>query len=205
MSLFFNKLSRLAITFLPRNKRLLISWLQSPSAVIFGAQKSKVWHRFHCFPIYLPWSDGTRCHDIGFLNVELWANFYTLLFHYRQEALWLFISSSLSAIRVVSSEYLKLLICLLAILIPACFSSSPAFLMMRISYAYNLNKQGNNIQAWHTPSPIWNQSIVPCPVLTVASWSAYRFLRRQIRWSGIPVSLRIFHSLLWSTQSKALA
>ena len=71
MSLFFNKLSRLAITFLPRNKRLLISWLQSPSAVIFGAQKSKVWHRFHCFPIYFPWSDGTRCHDLRLLNVEL--------------------------------------------------------------------------------------------------------------------------------------
>ena len=56
-----------------------------------------------------------------------------------------------------------------------------------------------------TPFPIWNQSVVPCPVLTVASWPAYRFLKRQIRWSGIPISFRIFHSLLWSTQSKALA
>ena len=46
---------------------------------------------------------------------------------------------------------------------------------------------------------------VPCPVLTLASWPAYRFLRRKVRWSGIPISLRIFHSLLWSTQSKALA
>ena len=45
--------------------------------------------------------------------------------------------------------------------------------------------------------------LFPCPVLTVASWPAYRFLRRQVRWSGIPISLRIFHSLLWSTQSKA--
>ena len=42
-------------------------------------------------------------------------------------------------------------------------------------------------------------SVVPCPVLTVASWPAYRFPRRQIRWSGIPISWRIFHSLLWST------
>ena len=40
---------------------------------------------------------------------------------------------------------------------------------------------------------------------TVASWPAYRFLRRQVRWSNIPISLRIFHSLLWSTQSKMLA
>ena len=49
------------------------------------------------------------------------------------------------------------------------------------------------------------QSALPCPVLTVSSWPAYRFLRKQIRWSGIPISFRIFHSLLWSTQSKALA
>ena len=54
MSLLFNMLSRLVITFLPRGKRLLISWLQSPSGVIFGAQKNKVSHCFHCFPIYLP-------------------------------------------------------------------------------------------------------------------------------------------------------
>ena len=67
-----------------------------------------------------------------------------------------------------------------------------------------LNKHSDNIQSWHTPFQIWNQSFVPCLVLTVASWPAYRFLRRQVRWSGIPISLRIFHSL-WSTQSKALA
>ena len=46
--------------------------------------------------------------------------------------------------------------------------------------------------------PIWNQSVVPCPVLTVASWPTYRFLKRQVRWSGIPIYLRIFHTLLWS-------
>ena len=54
MSLLFNMLSRLVITFLPRSKRLLISWLQSPFAVIFGAQKNKVSHCFYCFLIYLP-------------------------------------------------------------------------------------------------------------------------------------------------------
>ena len=67
--------------------------------------------------------------------------------------------------------------------------------------AYKLNKQSDNIQPWRTPFPIWNQSVVPCPVLTVASRPAYRFLKRQVRWSGIPISFRIFHSLLWSTQS----
>ena len=116
---------------------------------------------------------------------------------------WLFSSSSLSGIRVVSSAYLRLLILLPAILILACTSSSPAFQMMYS--ACKLNKQGDNIQPWHTPFPIWNQSVVPCPVLIVSSLPAYRFLRRQVRWSDIPISWRMSHSLLWSTQSKALA
>ena len=71
MSLLLNMLSRLLITFLPRSKHLLISWLQSPSAVILEPQNYKVCHCFHCFSIYLPWSDGTRYHDLSFLNVEL--------------------------------------------------------------------------------------------------------------------------------------
>ena len=70
-------------------------------------------------------------------------------------------SSSLSAIRVVSSAYLRLMILLLGILIPTCDSSSPAFLMM--CSAYKLNKQGDNIQPWCTPFPIWKWSVVPCP------------------------------------------
>ena len=125
---------------------------------------------------------------------ECWvlANLFTILFHFHQNALS---SSSLSALRVVSSAYLRLLIFLLAVLIPACPSSSPACHMMYS--AHKLNKQGDNIQPWRTPFPIWNQSVVPCPVLTVASWPAYRFLRRQVRWSGIPISLRIIHSFLW--------
>ena len=69
-SLLFNMLSRLVITFLPRSKRLLISWLQSPSAVILEPPQNKVCHCFHCFPIYFPWSDETRCHYLSFLNVE---------------------------------------------------------------------------------------------------------------------------------------
>ena len=111
----------------------------------------------------------------------------------------LFSSSSLSALRVVSSAYLRLLIFLLAILIPACASSSLAFHMMYS--AQKLNKQGDNIQPWRTPFPIWNQPVVPCPVLTVVSWPAKRFLKWQVRWSGIPISFRIFHSLLRSILS----
>ena len=78
---------------------------------------------------------------------------------------------------VVSSAYMRLLICLLAILIPACTSSSPEFLMMY--YVYKLNNPGDNIHPWHTPFPIWNQFVVPCPVVTAASWPPYRFLKGQ--------------------------
>ena len=95
----------------------------------------------------------------------------------------LFSSSSLSDIRVISSAYLRLLIFPLGNLSPAYASSSPAFLM--IYSAYKLNKQGDNIQPWQTPFPIWNQSVVPCPVLTVASWPAYRFLKRQVWYSHL--------------------
>ena len=67
ISLLFNMLSRLVIAFLPGSKRLLISWLQSPSAVILEPRPPKiVRHCFHCFTIYLPWSYGTGCHDLLF-------------------------------------------------------------------------------------------------------------------------------------------
>ena len=65
--------------------------------------------------------------------------------------------------------------------------------------AYELNKQGDNIQPWCTPFPIWNLSVVPWPVLTVASSLAYRFLRRQVRWSGVPISWRIFQFIVIHT------
>ena len=70
MPLLFNMLSRLVIAFLPRSKHLLISWLQSPSAVILEHPKIKS-ATVSSFPIYFPWSDGTRCYDLSFLNVEL--------------------------------------------------------------------------------------------------------------------------------------
>ena len=164
----------------------------------FGAQETC--HCFHSLPFYLPWSGGTKPHDLHFLMLNFKPAFSlsSLTFIKR-----LFSSSLLSVIRVVSPAYLRLLIFLPAILIPVCASSSPAFHMMYS--AHKLNKQGDSIQPWRTPFPIWNQSVVPCPVLTGASWPAYRFLKRQVRWSGIPISFRIFHSLLWSTQSKALA
>ena len=69
MSLLFNMLFRLVVTFLPRSKHLFISWLQSPSAVILEPKKI-VCHCFHFLPICLPWSVGTRYHDLWFLKVE---------------------------------------------------------------------------------------------------------------------------------------
>ena len=133
ISLFSNMLSRFVIAFLPRSKCLLISWLQSPSAV-----GNNIYHCFHFFPFYLPWSDGTRCHELGFLNFEFQAIFFTLLF-----IKTLFSSSSLSANRVVSSANLRLLILLLAILIPACDSSSLAFHMIHCVCVFYHNLKHN--------------------------------------------------------------
>ena len=147
------------------------------------------------FPIYLPWSDGTRCHDLSFWMLSFKPAFSLSSFTFIKR---LFSSSLLSAIRVVSYLYLRLMIFLPAILIPACASSSPAFLMVYSSY--KLNKQGDNIQPWCTPFAILIEFIFTCLILTVASCSAYRFLRRQVSWSGIPNSLRLFHNILWSTQ-----
>ena len=166
----------------------------------FGVQKNKVCHYFHCFPNYLLWMMGQDAMIFIFWRLSFKPTFLLSSFTFIKR---LFSSCSVSAIRVVSSAYLRLLIFLPEILIPSYVSSSLAFHMMYS--VYKLDKQPNNIQPRCTAFPIWHQSIVPVPVLTVASWPAYRFLRRQFKGSGIPVSLRIFHSLLWSTQSKALA
>ena len=196
MSLLYNTLSRFVKVFLLRSKSLLTLWPQSLWEVILEPRKTKSVSVFTFLSfLYWPWSDGTRCHDL--LNVEFQASFFTLLFHLFIKRL--FSSYSLSTIRVVSSAFLRLLF-LPEILIPACDLCSLAFHMMYS--AYKLNKQGDNIQPCHTPFIILNPSVVPCPVLTVASWPKYRFLRRQAKWSDIPTSLRT-SSLLWSTQSKA--
>ena len=115
-----------------------------------------------------------------------------------------------------------LILCCPLFLLPSVFHSIRVFSSaLRIRWPKNWSFSFSislpmNIQGWFhlrlaslisllselcfPPFSIWNQSVVPCKVLTVASWPAYRFLRIQVRWSGIPISLRIFHSLLWSTQ-----
>ena len=139
MSLLFNILSRFVIAFLPRSKCLLISWLQSPSAVILEPPKIK----FVTISVVSP----SVCYEVGldamilvFWMLSFKPNFPLSSFTFIKR---LFSSFSLSAIRVVSSAYLRLLIFLLTVLIPACASSSLEFHMMYC--AYKLNKQGDNI------------------------------------------------------------
>ena len=194
ISLLFNMLSRLVITFLSRSKRLFISWLQSPSAVILEPRKIKSDTVSTVSPSVCHEVMGPDAMIFIFWMLSFKPAFSLPSFTFIKRLLS---SSSVSAIRVVLSAYLRLLIFLLAILIPACVSSSPAFLMMYS--AYKLNKQGDNIQPWQTPFSIWNQSVVPCPVLTVASWPAYKFLKRQIRWFGIPISFRILQFIVIHT------
>ena len=187
ISLLFNMLSRFVITFLLKSKCLLISWLQLPTVVILEPKKIKS----VTISIFSP----SICHEVMGLNAMIFV-FWMLRFKPAFSLFSstfikkLFSSSSISAIRVVLSAYLRLLLFLLAILIPACDLSSPPFHMMYSKQ--KLNQQGDNIQPCHTPFPILEQSIVSCPVLTIASCPAYRFLRRQVRWFGTPISFKSF-------------
>ena len=163
MSLLFNTLSRLVIAFLSRRKCLSISWLQSPSAVILEFKKIK--------SVTVSSISPSTCHEVMgpdsmifvFWMLSFKPSFSLSSFTFIKRLF----SSSLSAIKVVSSAYLRLLIFLPAILIPACALFSPAFRTM--DSAYKLNKQGDNIQPWCTPFPTWNQYVFLCPVLTCAS------------------------------------
>ena len=125
MFLLFNMLSRLVITFLPRSKRLLIPWLQSPSTVILEPKKIK--------SVTISIVSPSICHEVMGLDAIILA-FFTFIER-------LLSSSSLSAIRVVSSSYLKLLVFLPAVLISICASSCLVFHMM-----YSACKQDDNIQ-----------------------------------------------------------
>ena len=87
MSLFFTRLSRFVIVFLPKSKYLLISWLQSWSSVILEHREINSETVSIFPPVYLPRNDGKGCHDLSFLNVEFQASFFTLFFHPHQEAL----------------------------------------------------------------------------------------------------------------------
>ena len=136
-----------SLPFLPRSKHLLILWLQSLSEVNLGDKKiNSVTASTFSLSIW---------HEVMGLILIFWMLSFQPAFSLSSFTLIkrLFSFSSLSAIRVISSEYLRLLIFLLAILIPACDSSSPAFHMM---YSVcKLNKQGDNIQPVVLLSQFW--------------------------------------------------
>ena len=132
----FNMLSRLVITFFLRSKGLLISWLQSPSAVILEPRKTRSDTVSTVSPSICHEVMGPDAMILVFLMLSFNPSFSLYSFTFIK---WLF-SSLFSAIRVVSSAYLRFLS---EILIPACASSSPAFLMMYSRY--KLNKQGDNL------------------------------------------------------------
>ena len=144
MSLLFHMLSSLVIAFLPRSKCLIVSWLLSSSAGILEPKKVK--------SVTVSTLSPSICHEVmgpdAMILLFFFFHFFEVLSQLFHSPLSLsprlFSSSSLSAISVVSSAYLRLLIFLLTILIPACASSSLAFHMMYS--AYRLNKQGDNIQ-----------------------------------------------------------
>ena len=174
MSLLFSILSRFVIAFLPRRKHLLISWLQSPSAVILEPKKIQ--------SVTVSIVSPSICQDMtrpDAMILAFWMLHFKPAFQFSSLTFIkkLFSSSSLSTIRVVSSVYLGLLIFLPAILILACDSSKLAFHMMYS--AYKLNKQGESIHPCHTLFPILNQSVVSWLVLTVISWPVYKFLLSQ--------------------------
>ena len=147
MSLLFNMLSRLVIIFLPRIKRLLISWLQSPCAVILEPPKIK--------SVTVSIVSPSICHEVmrtDAMILVFWMKSFKPTFSLFSFTFIKRLFTLLLATRVLSSAYRRLLIFLAAILISACASSSPAYLMMYS--ACKLNKQGDNIQPWHSPFPI---------------------------------------------------
>ena len=107
MSLLFNMLSRLVITFLPRSKCLLISWFQVPSAVILEPKKMKSATVSTVSPSICHEVMGPDAMILVFWMFSFKPNFSLSSFSFIKR---LFSSSSLSAIRVVSSAYLRLLI-----------------------------------------------------------------------------------------------
>ena len=165
MSLLFSMLSRWIIAFLPRSKHLLLSWLQSPSVVILEPKKIK----FLTVSIVSP----SVCYEVMGPDAMILV-FWMLSF---KQA---FSLSSFTFIKRLFSSSLLSAIgwCHLHIWGYWYFSAQSWFQLVlhpaqRFIWCTKLNNKGDNIQPWRTPFPIWNQSVVPRLVLTVASWPAY--------------------------------
>ena len=148
-----NILSRLVIAFLSKEQASLNFMVAVTVCSDVRAQESKIFHCFHFFPVCFHEMMGPDTRILVFWMLRFKPTFSLYPFTFIMKLF----SSSLSAIRVVSSAYWRLLMFLPTILIPVCVSSRPAFHMM--CFAYTLNKQGDSIQPWCTPFPIWNQYI----------------------------------------------
>ena len=200
MSLLFNMLSRLVTGLLPRNKCLLISWLQSPSAMILETKKIKSPTVATVSPIYLPWSDGTRGHDFIF-----WVLSFKPAFS---------LSSFTFIKRLFSSFFFHKggVICISEVIgiSPGNLDSSLCFIQPGILHSVLCIEV--KLKRWQYTASMYSfpdlePVRVPSPVLTVASWPAYRFLKRQVRWSGIPifeefstVRCDLYNQRLWCSQ-----
>ena len=187
MPLLYNTLCGSVTAFLPRSKCLLISWLQSSPTVVLEPKKIKTATAFafpHLFAMkwwdQMPWS----------LLFECW-----ILSQFFHSSLSPSSRSSFLPLHFLPLEWFIICISEAVDISPSHHDSS---LCLQPSASHDVlciwaNKQGDGMQPWRTPFPVWSQSVVPCPVLTSASWLAGRILMRQVRWSAIP----IFHSLLW--------
>ena len=162
----------------------------------FGAQENKVCHCFHCFPIHLPWSDGLDAMIFIFPMLSFKPAFPLSSFTFIKGSLILFFLPQGWYHWQIWGYW--------------CFSqeswfhasSRPAFCVMYSPY--KLNKQGDNIHHWHIIFTIWNQPVVSYPALNIASWPAYRFLRRQVRWSDIPICNNFPQTSFWLCKLQTL-
>ena len=153
---------------------------------VHGVPKSQIWLSTHAYPVIIFKISKLQMRKLRKPKVKWLGGSQTAsIWHYDSHVV-IVVIQSLSRVQLFVTPWTA-----------ACQAPLSSQSLLKLYPLY--------IQLWHTLFPILNQSTVPCPVLTVASWAAYRFCRKQVRWSGIPIPLRIFHSLLWSTQSKALA
>ena len=199
MSLLFNTLSRFVITFLPRNKHLLILWLQSLSAVILEPKRRKYVTTFMFSPYSFHVVMGPDAMILVFffffffvifsLKLALSLSSFTLIKRP-------FSSSLLSAIRVVSSTHLRLLMFLPHFLIPACNLFSPAFLMM--CSECRLNKQGDSRQPVVLLSGSWTNYFFDTAFKLLLLYP-YTVSQETGKMAWIPISLRIFQFVLIHT------
>ena len=166
----------------------------------FGAPSKQCLTLFPQFPIYLPWRDGTEAIIFVFWMLSLKPKFSLSSFTFIKRR---FNFSSLSARRVLSFAYHHVIDSS-----PGNLDSSLCFFQPSLSHdvlSILVIQAWGQYRALTYSFPYLEPVCCSMSSSNFASWPEYRFLKRQVRWSGIPISFRIFHSLLWSTQSKALA